>query len=1505
MAFSSPSSSSSPPSTHKWHVFLSFRGDTRNNFTAHLYPALCQRGIKTYRDDKDLEGGEPISPTLLKAIEESMSSIIILSPDYASSTWCLEELTKILECKKTKQQFVLPVFYHVDPSEVRKQEGSFGKALAKHQERFNKDPKVQRWKEALQEVGSLAGKHLEDGNEYEFMHKIIQWVDSKIVKSTYKLDIAEYPIGLESHLKDLNTKLRIGRNDITLVIGIYGIGGVGKTTIAKAFFNSIGNQFEARCFLENVREISCQVNGLVKLQEKLLRKLLGNSGSFDIGSVGGTNDIKDRLCSKKILLILDDVNELSQLQGLAGDKNWFGPGSRIVITTRDQRPLTCHNQVDSTYEVQGLDDNQAIQLFSCHAFKSDRPVESYVELTKRIIDYAKGLPLALTVLGSALYNRNIEQWKSELEKYEISPHKDIYEILKISYDGLDDNEKDIFLDIACFFKGKSVEYVMKILDSCRFSSSSGIPKLQEKCLININHDDHCVEMHDLLQEMGKEIVRQESPKKAGKRSRLWLHEDVRRVLEANTATDKIEAMLLDFPVGHDKIDLHPDAFGKMSNLRLFINENAQFSTGPNYLSNQIRLLYWPHYPSSSLPSNFRGDNLVEFQMSHSLVKELDGLKFKNLTDMQLWRCEFITRIPDLSSSPNLKNLDLEECSNLVEVHDSVGLLDKLEYFNVEGCCKLRILPKRFKLRSLSNFDFAHCLSLEDFPEIECEMEFLRSLLLFGTSIKELPSSIKNLKGLQFFHVEGFIYQLGSVPIFNDAGSSSSSIWKSLQHLYLKYCCLSESNFFTYVNYFPALEKLDLSGSDIVIFPPHQGVRFPKLRYLCLNNCKELKEVFLPLPSSIRDVRIGRVCSIFEVSIVEVDGYSQPIINIGKVEKENGIQSTSSIVSTGEYEIASTTPTNSSIFNDAGSSSSSIWESLEYLYLQYCCLSESNFFTYVNYFPALESLDLSGSDIVIFPPHQGVRFPKLKHLYLNECKELKEVFLPLPSSIRSVSIRRVCSIVKGSIVEVDGYSQPIINIGKVEEEDGIQSTSSIVSTGEYEIASTTPTNSSIFNDAGSSSSAIWKSLQELYLEYCCLSESNFFTYVNYFPALEKLDLSGSDIVIFPPHQYCIFPKLRDLCLNNCKELKEVFLPLTLPLTLPRPPSVRSKISFCRVCRVCARGCTSLERFALPSKMLTNNNGRDFSINLDIDLYGCHKLLVIPSWEEGFQSLAYPALDPRSGISIILPGMKIPSWFSYRMEARDSNLCEIDINPPHHWNGIDEILVISVVFGFRSVGINEPRMEMDSTIDVQILDGSDWRNLQRRIFMGFHRTDFSDHLWMQGILYYRKQVDVSRIRFKCQSKVVVFKSVGIHFQKMHEENYSSSEEASSDEKGDRCLDLMDEKRPDSSTMGITITELENEDEYPKEDMDLELKLGYPFSELENDDENPNEDLELEKDDENPKEILGKRHRDDEYDCNMEPNRCPQQKRPHIYSSTMGTITEVENDLNLDLELKLGLV
>ena len=153
-------------STHRWDydVFLSFRGeDTRHGFTGHLYQALCDKGFNTFIDNEDLQRGEEISAELIKAIKSSMISIIIFSQNYAFSTWCLEELTKILECKKNGQK-VLPVYYKVDPSKVRKQEGSFGIALTTHEKKFeNNIEKVLRWRAALYEAASLSGWHYEDG----------------------------------------------------------------------------------------------------------------------------------------------------------------------------------------------------------------------------------------------------------------------------------------------------------------------------------------------------------------------------------------------------------------------------------------------------------------------------------------------------------------------------------------------------------------------------------------------------------------------------------------------------------------------------------------------------------------------------------------------------------------------------------------------------------------------------------------------------------------------------------------------------------------------------------------------------------------------------------------------------------------------------------------------------------------------------------------------------------------------------------------------------------------------------------------------------------------------------------------------------------------------------------------------------------------------------------------------------------------------------------------------
>jgi hypothetical protein len=181
MTTETASSSSLSQREYKYEVFLSFSGkDTRKTFTDHLYAALDRKGIKTFRDDEELERGKPIRPELLKAIEESRFAVIILSRNYASSTWCLDELAKIVECMKQMRLTVLPVFYDADPSDVRqagrdslliipknkKQKtgrGSFAQAFAEHEEHFKENrERVQRWRDALREVADVAGWHVQD-----------------------------------------------------------------------------------------------------------------------------------------------------------------------------------------------------------------------------------------------------------------------------------------------------------------------------------------------------------------------------------------------------------------------------------------------------------------------------------------------------------------------------------------------------------------------------------------------------------------------------------------------------------------------------------------------------------------------------------------------------------------------------------------------------------------------------------------------------------------------------------------------------------------------------------------------------------------------------------------------------------------------------------------------------------------------------------------------------------------------------------------------------------------------------------------------------------------------------------------------------------------------------------------------------------------------------------------------------------------------------------------------
>ncbi|EEF47350.1 hypothetical protein RCOM_1077370 [Ricinus communis] len=703
MPFSSSSSSSSSSSNHhvKYDVFLSFRGtDTRNNFTSHLYSALIRCGIITFIDTR-LERGEGIESAILKAIEESIISVVILSKNYASSPWCLDELVKIFECRDKQGQKIIPVFYHVDPTELDNQTGSFGEALAKHEQDFNEIimDKVPNWRIVLSRAANIA--------------------------------------------REVMTPSRVESELIEVVL------------------------------------------------KEILKHL-----TYDI-SYGFKN---------LILIVLDNIDDYEQIELLAEEHTWFGEGNRIIITSRDKSVF--QDRVDGIYEVEALTEHEALHLFRLFAFRESHSKRDHMELSKEVTQ---------------------KEWRSKVKKLGRIPDKKIQNILKTSYDELDSHDQQIFLDIACFFKGEPIYCVVRFLDACGFSTLIGLKVLADKSLVIMLNEK--VDMHDLLQEMGRQIIRQES-KEPGIRSRLWNREDIYHVLKKNTGSGAIKGLCLD-KSKLEKISLPTRVFANMNGIKLFkfhnfdsnvdtvryfkdvepVPENMVFPEGLEHLPNELRFLQWHFYPEKSLPSSFQPEKLLEINLSVAVLKDFGK------------ECRELTEMPNFSSAPDLRMIDCVGCISLVEVSPSIGCLNKLHtlilaycsritsvpsiksvvllnlaycpinkfpqlpltirvlnlsgtelgevpsigfhsrplILNLRGCIKLKILPDSFfGLRDLMSLDCAPCLNISQLESNISLITSLRFLCLVGTDLESLPSAIQQLSILEELNL-CFSRRLRSLP----------------------------------------------------------------------------------------------------------------------------------------------------------------------------------------------------------------------------------------------------------------------------------------------------------------------------------------------------------------------------------------------------------------------------------------------------------------------------------------------------------------------------------------------------------------------------------------------------------------------------------------------------------------------------------------------------------------------------------------------------------------------
>ncbi|XP_059642294.1 disease resistance protein L6-like [Cornus florida] len=527
---SDASATSVPVPGGEYEVFLSFRGpDTRCTFTDILYTYLIDAGVRTFRDDNELRKGEEIGPELLEAIRESSISIPIFSNNYASSKWCLRELAQMVDCKRSNGQLILPIFYDVEPSDVRHQSGGYEEAFRKHERCFD-ECTVMKWKEALKQVGELKGWHVnkEADGHGELVKTIVQTVLLNLKKKC--MVTFDNLVMMDDHLNEMMRLLNVGSNDVRIV-GILGMGGIGKTTIAKSIYNKLLHDFEHCCsFLGDVRENVKQYKdkGIVDLQNQLLNDTL--KAPPPITNVnGGMDAIKRRFHKKRVFIVLDDVDEKSQFDWLVGSRYWFGQGTRIIVTTRNKHVLNVL-EVDETYEPPFMNPDQSLQLLSIHAFRKKFPPMDFDSISREVVSVIAGLPLALEVIGSFLSDKPKTVWEDTSKKLKKIPNHEVQEKLRVSYDVLTHEQKQIFLDIACLFIGMYKTYPFYMWDDCGYFPETEINVLCLMSLVKLGNDN-VLRMHDQLRDLGREIVRQEDFENPEMRSRLWDRQEALAVFE--------------------------------------------------------------------------------------------------------------------------------------------------------------------------------------------------------------------------------------------------------------------------------------------------------------------------------------------------------------------------------------------------------------------------------------------------------------------------------------------------------------------------------------------------------------------------------------------------------------------------------------------------------------------------------------------------------------------------------------------------------------------------------------------------------------------------------------------------------------------------------------------------------------------------------------------------------------------------------------------------------------
>ncbi|KAG0578369.1 hypothetical protein KC19_4G017700 [Ceratodon purpureus] len=709
---------------------------------------------------------------------------------------------------------------------------------------------------------------------------ITEVVESAKKNYHYLVEVPSFSVGIENKLQDVLKRLALHP-----VVGLVGMGGIGKTTLCKHLYNQMNGAFERCCFLEDVKS-----QGIDSCQRQLFRDLCGEEWKERESVKYHLNKIEECIITRRVLLVVDDVGIKDNMNKLVVHAFKDGQkGSKVIVTTR--RSDTLNEYRESIFDVGLLTEKEASDLFSFYAFHEVHEKERMDLDThaKAIIKACGGLPLSLEVTGQFLRQYNHFEigerkhiWKEALDRLQAAKpfegcddDEQLWARLQISYDDLADDEKSMFLDFACIFCETCIKTgqlgVRKGWLARIWDSHIGVLNLVNKSLIKWNCETQVYTMHDQLRDMGRAIVRKEVD---GKRSRIWKKDD-----EGEFKT--LEGLILcganEVQFDHlQRQSMESGSTKSFKKLRLLNIIESDSRVGDLYAQYCSKALTWlcldrTNPTVNSLPQLNRLTGLRVLEISScDLLQDLPNniIELSLLMELRISQCTNLKTLPArIGDLKRLQVLDLTLCRSLSDVPESIGELKHLEELNFSGCESLVTLPTSMGgVTSLKTLDCERCTFLREIPESMGDLKNLEELNFSGClSLVTLPTSMGGVTSLKTLDCERCTF-LREIP-------ESMGDLKNLEELNFRWCkslvrlptsmggvtslktlyckgCTSLKEIPEWMGDFKNLEVLNFSGCESLLRLRTSMGGVTSLKTLIFGGCTSLKEI----PESMGDLK---------------------------------------------------------------------------------------------------------------------------------------------------------------------------------------------------------------------------------------------------------------------------------------------------------------------------------------------------------------------------------------------------------------------------------------------------------------------------------------------------------------------------------------------------------------------------------------------------------------------------------------------------------------------------